>query len=95
MRRIIVFGLSGFTIFFYITFTFQNDFRKKILNIKCVFLFSLQHLYETLLISRIIIIIIIIIIHSFYSYVQHRALTKLLHLTLFLATACTSCHLFP
>ena len=26
---------------------------------------------------------------------QHRALTKLLHLTLFLATAFTSCHLFP
>jgi hypothetical protein len=27
--------------------------------------------------------------------VEHRALTKLLHLTLFLATAFTSCHLFP
>jgi hypothetical protein len=38
---------------------------------------------------------VVIIIQSFHSQVQHSALTKLLHLTLFLARAFTSCHLFP
>ena len=40
-------------------------------------------------------IIIIIFLQSFYPYVEDRALTKPLHLTLFLARAFTSCHLFP
>ena len=52
MRRIVVCGLSGCTIFFPHYLINSMIFGKKLLNIKFVFRFSLQLLSETFLILR-------------------------------------------
>ena len=48
---IVICDLPGYTIFFYV-FSQKAPFsgKKKLVNVKCVFLFSLQHLFETFLI---------------------------------------------
>jgi hypothetical protein len=51
---IIICGLSGSTIFCHTVSYNGTIFGKKLLNIKCVFLFSLQHSHKIFLIPRII-----------------------------------------
>jgi len=52
MRHIFIFGLSGSTTFFPHYLTNCTILEKKLLNIKCVFWFSLQTLFEKFLIPR-------------------------------------------
>ena len=52
MHHIVTCGLSGSTIFFHIISQTVLFSKKKLLNVKCVFRFSLQMLSETLLILR-------------------------------------------
>ena len=53
-RRIVICGLSGCTVFFHVILINGTTFekKKKLFNIKCVFLFSLQFLSATFLIFR-------------------------------------------
>jgi hypothetical protein len=53
-RHIVICGLSGSTILFRHYFVNGTIFGKRLLNIKCVFLFSLQLLFEIILIIRTI-----------------------------------------
>ena len=52
MRHIAICGLPRSTIFFLHYLIYGTIFEKKLLNTKCVFLFSLQRLSETFLILR-------------------------------------------
>jgi hypothetical protein len=53
MRHIVICGLPGSTIYCIPTlYLKRHDFRKKLLNIKCVFRFSLHCLSETFFILR-------------------------------------------
>jgi len=51
MRHIVICGVSGCSIFFYII-SETTRFWKTLLNVKCMILFSLQLLSDTFLISR-------------------------------------------
>jgi len=52
MRFIVICGLSGSTIFFPHYFVRGTIFEKQLLDMKCVFLYSLQFLSEKCLIIR-------------------------------------------
>jgi hypothetical protein len=52
MRHIVICDLSGSTIFFLIIWRTSRFSKKKLLNMKCVFWFSLRFLSETFLILR-------------------------------------------
>jgi len=52
MRHIVICGLSGYTIFFSYYFIEGTIVEKMLLNIKCVFRFSLQFSAEAILILK-------------------------------------------